>query len=238
MTPAQTGPESGRHLPNAHRRAQERRVWSRALLVSVVLHVLVFLLLANSEHEPLNDQGASGAEQRDEEPLDGGLQAVAIGEAPERVTVPDGVPVPVPELREPPELEPEPRVETAEFADGFEGLRDRPGDELGEAEAGAEGDGAGDGGSGEGGLQRTVPPSPRGLIVPPSNPELDGADVRVRVFVTEQGEVVPDSTLLIPPTDDEGFNARLKEEAASWRFEPATREGDPVAEWFTYEVSM
>lgn len=225
-------------LPNERRRTRERRIWARALVLSALAHALVFLLLSVSEHDPLEDPGAAGADTQDEEPLDGGLQTVSLSEAPEEVTYPDGIPVPVPDLPEPPDLDPEPQVEPTELADGFDGLWDRPGDDVGDADAGADGDGSGAGGSGGGGLERTVPPSPRGLIVPPSNPDLDGATVRVRVFVTEAGEVVPDSTILVPPTQDDGFNDRLRDEAASWQFEPARRHGEPVAEWFTYEVSM
>lgn len=239
MAPAESGtPNEGPQGPNERRRARERRIWKRALLLSAAAHVLVFLLLAMSEHDPLEDQGAAGAEERDEEPLDGGLRTVSLSEAPPEVTRPDGVPVPVPDLPEPPDLDPEPEVEPVDLADGFDGLMDRPGDDRGDADAGADGDGSGDGGSGDGGLQRTIPPSPRGLIVPPSNPDLDGVSIRVRVFVTDEGQVVPDSTILIPPTEDDSYNDRLRSEAASWRFQPARRDGEPVAEWFTYEVSM
>lgn len=239
MSPTEPGPETdGHQLPNERRRVRERRIWARALLASLLLHVLAFLFMLVSEPEPLSEPGAAGSEVGDEEPLEGGLRTVSLSEAPPEITQPDGVPVPVPDLPELPELDPEPQVEPTELADGFDGLLDRPGDERGDAEAGAEGEGSGDGGSGDGGLERTVPPSPRGLIVPPSNPDLDGVSVRVQVFVTEGGEVVPDSTRLIPPTKDDAFNDRLREEAASWQFQPARRHGESVAEWFTYEVSM
>ena len=58
------------------------------------------------------------------------------------------------------------------------------------------------------------------------------------VFVDAAGKVVADSTRLNPPTSDRGFNRRLIDEAAEWVFNPATRNGQPVAAWFPYTISM
>ena len=83
-----------------------------------------------------------------------------------------------------------------------------------------------------------IPPSPRGMIIPPTNRRLRGSSVEVWVFVNEVGRVVADSTRLNPPTSDRGFNRRLIEEAAEWVFNPAMKEGKPVAAWFPYTISM
>ena len=100
------------------------------------------------------------------------------------------------------------------------------------------GTGRGDGGTGTEGLFRLVPPSPRGMIIPPNNPSLRGREVEVWVFVDATGKVVADSTRLNPPTSDRGFNRRLIEEAAEWVFNPAMKGGEPVAAWFPYTISV
>jgi hypothetical protein len=102
----------------------------------------------------------------------------------------------------------------------------------------ADGDGLGDGGTAATGRFRAVPPSPRGIILPPSNDNVRGQRVEVWVFVDERGRVVADSTQLRPPTTDRGFNERIIREAAEWVFEPGREGGRPVASWFPYTISM
>ena len=63
-----------------------------------------------------------------------------------------------------------------------------------------------DGGTAEEGLFRVVPPSPRGIIMPPSNDNVRGQTIQVWVFVDERGRVVADSTQLRPPTSDGDFS--------------------------------
>ncbi len=102
----------------------------------------------------------------------------------------------------------------------------------------AQADGAGDGGTAESGRFRNVPPSPRGIIMPPSNRNVRGQRIEVWVFVDERGRVVADSTQLRPPTSDGDFNARILREAAEWVFEPGKEGGEAVASWFPYTISM
>ncbi len=98
--------------------------------------------------------------------------------------------------------------------------------------------GRGDAGTTDEGRFRVVPPSPRGMIIPPTNRSLRGQEIQVWVFIDEGGRVVADSTRLEPPTSDRGFNRRLMEEAAQWVFEPARQGGLPVSAWFPYTISM
>lgn len=148
------------------------------------------------------------------------------------------VPVPAPdvtvEVEEVPELE-APPIDFAEVP-GVAGEREgpKPGAGL------VDGDGEGDGGTADEGRFRVMPPTPRGLILPPSDRpgKVRGRDVEVWVFVTVEGKVVPDSTRLIPPTGDSGFDKKLKQQAAEWVFEPARRDGQAVAEWFRYIISL
>jgi hypothetical protein len=141
------------------------------------------------------------------------------------------VPLITPDLVDPVVFDPEPQLDLSSvMADGTGSGEGPPGVEGGR--------GRGDGGTAAEGLFSLVPPSPRGLIIPPTNRSLRGSQVEVWVFVNAQGRVVADSTRLNPPTRDGGFNRQLIREAAEWVFNPATREGQAVAAWFPYTISM
>jgi outer membrane biosynthesis protein TonB len=62
--------------------------------------------------------------------------------------------------------------------------------------------------------------------------------MRVQVFVNAQGQVVPDSTRLTPPTSNASFNQQVLDNAATWRFRPARQNNAPVGAWFTYDIGM
>ena len=149
---------------------------------------------------------------------------------PPRPIIPPRIPLISLDMDEPVEFDFEPDMDLASLIGEGPGQDEGPGIEGGT--------GRGDGGTAAEGLFRLVPPSPRGMIIPPTNSKLRGSQVEVWVFVNEAGRVVPDSTRLNPPTSDRGFNRRLLEEAAEWVFNPATREGKPVAAWFPYTISM
>jgi hypothetical protein len=113
-----------------------------------------------------------------------------------------------------------------------EDAQPRPGTETGT--------GRGDGGTGESGLNRIAPPSPRGLILPPSDrpSKVRGKTISVYVFVTDRGMVVGDSTRLNPGSGDSKFDTRLKRQAAEWVFHPAQRDGRAIAGWFEYTITL
>jgi len=100
------------------------------------------------------------------------------------------------------------------------------------------GTGRGDGGTAAQGYFQMIPPSPRGVIWPPTSESLKGKTVEVWVFVDAAGKVVADSTRLNPPTSDRGFNRQLIKEAAEWAFNPARRNDQAIAAWYTYSWSM
>jgi outer membrane biosynthesis protein TonB len=104
----------------------------------------------------------------------------------------------------------------------------------------ATGTGSGSGGTGEEGTSRVTAPSPRGLILPPSDrpASVRGKTVNVYVFVTPRGTVMPDSTRLVPGSGDARFDTRLRRQASEWVFNPARRDGQPVAEWFQYTIIL
>lgn len=211
------------------RRRRERTVWRTGLLLSVLLHLLIFVGWRGSVI-PLSPFAAAGPRAGDNRAARGSMQALNMSVPPSRPIIRPPRPLAVAVELEPVEFE------DSEVLDPASVLGDAPGSREG---AGLEtGTGAGDGGNAEEGFFRLQPPSPRGMIIPPANRELKGTTVEVWVFVDEQGRVVPDSTRLSPPTRDRSFNERLIREAAEWVFRPAIQGGKPVASWFPYQISM
>lgn len=203
-------------------------MWA-AITCSLLLHVAVFLLWRGPVL-PEQATSAAGPERGDAQAAAGAMQALNIRAAPETPVVPPPVPIAVDPAVEIVEFDDEPRVDPADL------LGDRPGlDALPGVEAGT---GTGDRGDAESGLDSLQPPSPRGMIIPPTHRDLRGTEVQVWVFVDDGGRVVADSTRLEPPTRDRDFNRRLIREASEWVFRPATRGGEPVAAWFPYRIIM
>jgi hypothetical protein len=222
---------SGRHDRTVkERKAQHARVWKRAIAASVVFHVLVFFLW---RYTPIPESPFAAAGPRAGDNLaaaGGGMQALNVRTPPPIPITPPLVPLPSVADLEPVDIEPDVRVDASALMGEGPGEIEGPG--L------VEGTGRGDGGTAEEGRFRVVPPTPRGMILPPTNSDLKGRQVEVWVFVNEQGRVVSDSTRLNPPTPDRSYNRRLIEEAAQWVFRPATQGGKAVASWFPYTISM
>jgi outer membrane biosynthesis protein TonB len=226
------------------------RILRWALVVSLFFHIAVLLWFRAELLVPESPFAAAGPRSGDAAAAaGGGTQVVQIQvtqpeiqpEPSELVIVP-AIPVPVPEPE--PEVEdvkPKPEVvavSTAATIATATGIGENRGDRTG---AGIEGaTGRGDGGNAEEGLFRLVPPSPRGLILPPSDRpgKLRGKEVDVWVFVTARGQVLADSTRVDPSTGDGKFDDRLRKQAAEWVFEPARKAGQPVAEWFRYTIIL
>ena len=215
----------------AERRARERRVDRVAFLVAILVHVLVFAFW-KSVPIPPSPFAAAGPRMGDSRAAPGGgLQALNLEVPPPRPIVPPQVPLITMEITDTLVFDPEPALDLSSLVGNAPGLGEGPPGIPG-------GTGRGDGGTGNEGLFRLVPPSPRGMIIPPTNSRLRGRQVEVWVFVDASGKVVSDSTRLNPPTSDRGFNRRLIEEAAEWVFNPAMQAGKPVAAWFPYTISM
>jgi outer membrane biosynthesis protein TonB len=212
----------------------------RSLVVSIVVHLILVLLFRQAVVVPDVPQSAAGERAGDPRPAaGGGMEVIAYTEVtppsiPEEQTP---IPIPVPDApqpaqeREPTRTQPQPLGQAASAGEG-RGPETGPGT--------ATGTGRGDGGTGEEGTSRVVAPTPRGLILPPSDrpASVRGRTVTVYVFVTERGRVVPDSTRLAPSSGDSRFDSRLRRDAAEWVFNPARRDGTPVAEWFQYVIIL
>ena len=211
------------------RRQQERKIWRNGLIVSVLLHLLIFLGWQGNVIPP-SPFAAAGPRAGDDRAAAGSMQALNISSPETRPIIPPPRPLEVAIEVEPIEFEDAARVDPAAVAGTEPGALEGPG--L------PEGTGEGDAGNAAEGLNRLQPAAPRGMIIPPRNRDLRGTEVQVWVFVDERGRVVPDSTRLDPPTRDRGFNRRLIEEAAEWVFRPALQAGEPVASWFPYRIFM
>lgn len=224
-------------------REQDRRyavAWRWGLALSALGHVLLFLIFS-ARPLPLSPFAAAGERRGDYRAAPGGgMRALEIRTPTSaRPSPPEPVPTPTEEVEE---VEPEPEVSREEVpvialagevsAPGTAGPLLGPGLE--------DGTGLGDGGTEAEGRFRVVPPRPRGLMLPPGDrpDEVRGREVEVWVFVTEQGQVVPDSTRLHPSTGDRKFDRKLRDYAADWVFEAARRDGQAVAEWFRYTLIM
>lgn len=210
------------------RRRRERKKWQYALFASVLLHAVVLLGVGDAPL-PLSPDAAAGPRTGDAKAARGDMQAMTLS-APQPAVQPVVKPVAnidvtvepllLDDWREP-VLEPPP-VPGA----GGDGA-DAPGLESGE--------GGGDGGEA---VEGRSSPWPHGMFLPPPYDRGFRARSQVWVWVDAEGRVVPDSTRIEPPTSDDDFNRRMIDRAVSWSFDPAIRNGEPVASWFVYGLSI
>ena len=213
------------------RRASQNRVFRNALGLSVLWHVFLLSFLWRVVPIPASPFSAAGPRNGDFRAAGGGMQALNLQPPSIRPITPPRVPILSLEVTDPVVFDTEPAIDLSVLTGEGMGTGDGP--------PGIEGGtGRGDGGTGDEGYFQVVPPSPRGMIIPPTNRNLRGRQVEVWVFVDATGKVVPDSTRLNPPTSDRSFNRRLMEEAAEWVFNPARKNDQPVAAWFPYTISM
>jgi hypothetical protein len=89
-------------------------------------------------------------------------------------------------------------------------------------------------------LERVVPPTPRGVFIPPAGRPANarGKEITVQVFVTESGRVDRNQIKLEPPTSDSRYNQRLMQSVGEWVFDPARRAGRPVSTWYAFQIIL
>lgn len=223
------------------------RRWDRtfrwSLVASVLLHVLVLLLFRETHPVPELEFSAAGEDAGDPVAAAGGGMEVIALQIEQTAPQPEPIVEPIPEPDV--EIEPvviEPPQEPTPPAAGSDAQSDATGDGRGQdAGPGTQtGTGSGDAGTSESGTGDAVAPTPRGLILPPSDrpASVRGQTVTVYVFVDPRGAVVRDSTRLNPSTGDRGFDNRLRQQAAEWKFRPAMRAGQAIAAWFPYTITF
>lgn len=227
---------------------QWRRAWWGGLLLAVLIHIALVFIWRHEVALPVVAQAAAGPRKGDDQAAEGGrgmqVLALRIPEAPAQpAPIPrPPIPIPVPDAQlqqqvtAPPAPSAAPQV-LGNPVDGA-GAGEGSGNKTGPGIAG--GTGQGDGGEAASGRYRLSPPTPRGLILPPSDRpgSVRGREVVVYVFVTDRGRVVADSTRLAPSTGDRKFDDRLRRQASEWVFNPATKGGQPIAEWFRYTIVL
>ena len=211
------------------RRRREGRVWRSGIVISLILHVLLFFVWSGDVIPP-SPFAAAGPRAGDNRAAAGGMQAINVPTPVTTPIIPPPRPIEVAVEVEPVEFDQEQQFDAAAIMGDLPGLAEGPGME--------DGTGEGDGGNADEGFYRLQPATPRAMIIPPQSDGLRGTEVQVWVFVDIRGRVVADATRLDPPTRDRGFNRRLIREASEWLFRPAVQEGRPVASWFPYRISM
>ncbi len=231
------------HLSARERRKRERKIWRIGFLLSVVAHILIFLI-GPSASMPDSTFSAAGPRALDDQAAQGAMQTLALSSAPPDAAIPPPTPVPDVEIPPPEEIEvgPEavPGVEIEEPEVPLPGVGSTDGtDAADDGDAGLpEATGAGDGGSADEGLFRVVPPVPRGVIFPPDPAaDLRGTQVEVWIFVDAEGRVVADSIRVDPVSSDRRYNEELREVIVSWNFRPARRGEELVATWYNWSIS-
>lgn len=227
-----------------------RRAWRIGLVASVLVHVGALFWFRQESPLPEVATAAAGPRNGDDEAAGGGggMQALAllIEIPPPPAPIPrppEPLPVPDAEVEVEPVTDPVPPQPTSagQVQTGAQqGAGQGPGQGASTGPGVGNGTGLGDGGDGESGLYRLTPPTPRGLILPPSDRpgRVRGKEVVVYVFVTDRGRVVSDSTRLAPTTGDSKFDDRLRRQASEWVFNPARKGGRPIAEWFKYTIVL
>ena len=209
-------------IKDRHRR--ERRIWRNGIAMSVAVHFLVFFIWKITA-VPVSPYMASGPEQSDRTIDESSLRALSIWVPPNLPIAPSPIPIPsqidIQEVELAQIIERGPVSVLGEWSnlDKLLGLSDGPG----MPHQGASG---------------WMPATPRDIIIPSNKRDLRGTEIQVWVFIDESGGVIPDSTYIDPVTEDTDFNRRLIRQAAEWLFRPGTRDGKPVASWFTYRISI
>lgn len=198
---------------------RHRVVWRVAMLASVALHALAFLLWRGAAPVPL--ALASGDPRAIPAAGGGGVRAVAV-RMPATREIP---PPPRPAL-----AVDAPEVEVREFEAPISGPVLAPVSQVALVPGRDGGTGSGPGGTG-GGDDAFVPPMPRSVIPHWDPPEsVRGLEVTVRVHVGPDGRPTGDVEL-VPPTPDRRFNREIIDRVNDMEYRPASRNGRPVPGW-------
>jgi len=240
-------------------REREEERWRRArsigIIGTVLLH-LALLLLFRQAAVPAQSTAAAGPARGDVRASAGGGSGMTMVEIRPESRLPEEVQQPVPVPAQLPDLPREIIVATpapapspapaltppaslpgtgAPGTGGDEGLAEGPGSGTGTGT----GDGGGGGDDG-GGVARIVPPTPRGVFIPPAGRpnSARGQEITVWVFVTEAGRVQRSSVRLEPPTSDSRYNQRLIQSVSEWVFDPARQGGRAIPVWYPFQIIL
>lgn len=207
------------------RTRQGRRRFRRALawgfLASLAFHAAVFLLWRGLPAADAPGGPAAASRAAEPRPTEGALRAVDLAAS----AAPEEIPPPSAPRLDP--LAPPPEWDDASESPslGPVSLEEPAGGPPGEG--GAERGRGADRGPGSG----TRGPVPRSIL-PQWDPPPDVRGMRVTVHVHVDAEGRPSGEVrLDPPTPDSAFNRRLVDKVRRMEYEPARRNGEPVAGW-------
>jgi hypothetical protein len=237
-------------------KAREEDRWRRAraigIIGTVILHFLLLLLIRSTSMPPPSTSAAAGPAAGDIRPAGGGSGLTMVEIRPEQppppeeeIPVPVPVPAPteivvVPEPVEDPAPAPDPGPAPAPSLPGVgaPGTGGQDGTDTGPGTDAGVGDGGG--GTSDGGAAQLIPPTPRGVFIPPPGrpSSARGQEITVWVFVTEVGRVDRSSIRLEPPTSDNRYNQRLIQSVSEWVFDPARQAGRPVPTWYPFQIIL
>jgi len=239
----------------AAKRIEEQR-WRRAralgILGTVLAHFLLFILFRETTVPPTSSSFAAAGPAAGDLNASGGGSGMTMIEVrvQQEETPAEEVPVPVPVV-EPVEVIVPEEVEEQAAAPEVAPVAPPSLPGVGGAGTGGQGGpttgpgtdtgtGAGGGGTGDGGVAQIVPPTPRGIFIPPAGRPASarGQEITVWVFVSEVGRVDRSTVRLEPPTSDSRYNQRLIESVSEWVFDPARQAGRPVPVWYPFQIIL
>jgi hypothetical protein len=237
-------------------RAQEVARWKRArsigIIGTVLLHFLLLVLFRESVAPFTSPTAAAGPAMGDYRPAGGGsgLTMVEVTVARPQPAPQEEVVVPVPVIEPTEVVIPEEVEEPAVTPDvpavdppsmpgvGAPGSGGQDGPTTGPGTS--TGDGLGGGGDSDGGTSQIIPPTPRGIFIPPPGRPASarGQEITVWVFVSTAGRVDRSTVRLEPPTSDSRYNQRLIQSVSEWVFDPARQGGQPVSVWYPFQIIL
>ena len=165
---------------------------------------------------------------------------------PPPLVVPKVPPVPLPEVKPPDVTPPPPQLSTAQLlaalgraAGPGQGSGAGPGAGSGSGGGNGSGRGAGTGPDSGGAGGRLYPPTPRQIILPPSDrpASVRGTTITVRFEISERGDVMRVS--MSPTPRDHTFASQFAERLKQYTFTPATTlDGRPVAAIYEIRITL
>jgi protein TonB len=163
---------------------------------------------------------------------------------PPRLVVPKAPPVPLPEMK-PPDVAP-PQLSTEQLlaalgpgAGPGKGVGAGPGAGSGSGGGTGSGRGSGIGPDSGGAGGKLYPPTPRQIILPPSDrpASVRGTTITVRFEISERGDVMRVS--MNPTPRDRAFASQFAERLKRYTFTPATTlDGRPVAAIYEIRITL
>jgi hypothetical protein len=232
-----------------------RKARSIAVIGTVLLHFLALILFRESIVPVTSESAAEGPAMGDVRPAGGGSGLTMVDvrvTRPQPPRVEEEVPVPVPvPVVEPEEVVIEEEVEEPAVTPELPAVAPPSQPGVGGSGTGGQGgttsgpgtgsgDGLGGGGNGDGGASTIIPPTPRGIFIPPPGRPASarGQEITVWVFVSAAGRVDRRTVRLEPPTSDSRYNQRLIESVSEWVFDPARQGGQPVPVWYPFQIIL